>query len=263
MKKISFSLLTILLFTACQKQISTNKVSEEIVGAAENKQAKITVCHYDAVTGTSNTININYSAWPAHQAHGDLEGECPGTITICNQTWMLKNLDVTTYRNGDPIPQVSDITAWRNLTTGAWCYYENDLSNGPVYGKLYNWYAVNDPRGLAPSGWHVPSHAEWNTLINCLGGISIAGGKLKETGTTHWLTPNLGATNSSGFTGLPGGYRYFNGVFYYVGNFGIYWSSTAGNPTEVLARALNSASEGVYLYSWFKQAGFSVRCVKD
>src|ERR1035437_4904310 len=128
------------------------------------------------------------------------------SVTICTQSWMLKNLDVSTYRNGDLIPEVTDGSAWSALTAGAWCWYNNDsATNASTYGKLYNWYAVNDPRGLAPTGWHVPSDAEWTTLSTCLGGNAVAGGAMKETGTTHWTSPNTGATNSSGFTGLPGG----------------------------------------------------------
>src|SRR5436190_23369500 len=135
------------------------------------------------------------------------------SVTICDQVWMIKNLDVSTYRNGDPIPEVTDPSQWAGLTTGAWCYYENNSANGTIYGKLYNWYAVNDPRGLAPLGWHVPSDEELTTLTSCLGGVFVAGGTMKETGTTHWLAPNTEATNSSGWTGLPGGYRNEFGSF--------------------------------------------------
>ena len=137
----------------------------------------------------------------------DVDGNVYQTVTICNQTWTKSNLNVSKYRNGDFIPQVTDPTAWANLTTGAWCYYNDDPANGAVYGKLYNWHAVNDPRGLAPQGWHIPSDIELTTLTNCLGGESIAGGQMKESGFAHWLSPNTDATNSSGFTGLPGGSR--------------------------------------------------------
>src|SRR5450759_1177427 len=161
------------------------------------------------------------------------------SVTICTQVWMLKNLDVSTYRNGDLIPKVTDPTAWSALTTGAWCWYNNDsATNASTYGKLYNWYAVNDPRGLAPTGWHVPSDAEWTTLSTCLGGNAVAGGAMKETGTTHWTSPNTGATNSSGFTGLPGGYRNNDGSFNNVGNFGYWWSSTELNTTDAWYRNL-------------------------
>jgi uncharacterized protein (TIGR02145 family) len=164
------------------------------------------------------------------------------SVTICNQVWSSKNLDVTTYSDGTPIPQVTDNTAWANLTIGAWCYYNNDPANGPIYGKLYNWYAIAgiydaaslaDPalrKKLAPTGWHVPAINEWNTLFDCLGGYLIAGGKMKETGTTHWFAPNVSATNVSNFTGLPGSYRNEFGpfeTFWGIGKWGYFWSSTS------------------------------------
>lgn len=174
--------------------------------------------------------------------NGQIDENCIPSITICNQVWMTKNLDVDKYRNGDPIPEVQDPTEWSNLNTGAWCYYENNTANGIVYGKLYNWYAVNDPRGLAPEGWHVPSDGEWNTLVKCIDPLadisenstsqsSTAGGKLKESATVHWLAPNTGATNSTGFTALPGGSRWSNGFFTFgpSGYYGHWWSSSLAN----------------------------------
>jgi uncharacterized protein (TIGR02145 family) len=185
------------------------------------------------------------------------------SVTICSQIWMLNNLEVTTYRNGDPIPQVTDPTAWLALTTGAWCYYNNDPAMGVIYGKLYNWYAVNDPRGLAPTGWHVPSDAKWTTLSTCLGGAAVAGGAMKETGTTHWTSPNTGATNSSGFTALPGGYRYGNGTFSDVGNYGFWWSSTEDSTAFAWYRSLNCTIGNIVRYVSVKQIGSSVRCLRD
>lgn len=187
------------------------------------------------------------------------------SVTICTQVWMLKNLEVTAYRNGDPIPQVTDQATWAGLTTGAWCYYSNNSANGPVYGKLYNWYAVNDPRGLAPAGWHVPSDAEWATIETCLGGASVAGGAMKEAGTTHWTTPNTGATNSSGFTGLPGGGRYGSGTFGDVGGLGFWWSSTEASPTDAWSRYLSYGNGSINRNGSGsgKKDGFSVRCLKD
>jgi uncharacterized protein (TIGR02145 family) len=127
------------------------------------------------------------------------------TVVIGTQQWTDKNLDVLTYRNGDLIPQVKDSTAWAALTTGAWCYFNNDPSGyGAIYGKIYNWYAVNDPRGLAPLGWHIATSDEFETLRNALGGSAVAGGKLKTAGTGRWISPNTGATNESGFSALPG-----------------------------------------------------------
>jgi uncharacterized protein (TIGR02145 family) len=185
-------------------------------------------------------------------------------VTICTQQWMDKNLDVTTYRNGDPIPYVTGSAAWAALTTGAWCYYNNDPSNNATFGKLYNWYAVNDPRGLAPVGWHVPSDAEWTTLENCLGGPTIAGGQMKVSGTTTWLSPNTEGTNISGFAGLPGGYRNYDGItFNSVGIGGHWWSTTEGNTTEASFRTLNYESGSISQTFNFKKFGFSVRCLRD
>jgi uncharacterized protein (TIGR02145 family) len=186
------------------------------------------------------------------------------TIVIGTQQWMSMNLDVAFYRSGDPIPQVTDPTAWVGLTTGAWCHYNNDPIQGNKYGKLYNWYAVNDPRGLAPQGWHIPSDAEWTILATTLGGASVAGGKMKEPGTFNWITPNTGADNSSGFAGLPGGFRGFSGAFNGVGNFGFWWSASELNTTTTLYRRLFYSNGSLNINSIDKQLfGFSVRCLRD
>ena len=189
-------------------------------------------------------------------------------VAIGTQTWTSKNLDVETYRNGDPIPQVQDNKTWLLIETGAWCYYENKTANGTKYGKLYNWYAVIDERGLAPKGYHIPTDAEWTTLTTNLGGASVAGGKMKETGTSHWKIPNRDATNSSGFTGFPGGFRYPGGRFSKeIGEFAYWWSSS-----EIRGYDLDRASRWTlnffsgYLGSLkkeYKQCGYYVRCIKD
>jgi uncharacterized protein (TIGR02145 family) len=193
-------------------------------------------------------------------------------VTIGTQIWSSTNLDVTTYRDGTPIPQVTDPTQWANLTTGAWCYYNNDPANGTIYGKLYNWYAVagihdTDPstpnKILAPQGWHVPSDAEWTTLTTFLGGESVAGGKMKSTGTSLWLPPNTEATNSSGFTGLPAGYRSDGGPFNTIGNNGIWWSSSENGTAFAWNRSLNSGNGYAYRNFLVKKTGFSVRCLRD
>jgi uncharacterized protein (TIGR02145 family) len=186
------------------------------------------------------------------------------SVTICNQIWMTKNLDVSKYRNGDPIPQVTDATQWGNLSTGAWCWYNNDSATyATTYGKLYNWYAVNDTRGLAPPGWHVPSDAEWTTLSTCLGGIAVTGGKMKEVGTIHWITPNTGADNSSGFTGLPGGSRYYSGPFLDLGYYGNFWSSTEIATVNGSIHYLSYGDGFLNGGSSVKKYGYSVRCLRD
>ena len=196
-------------------------------------------------------------------------------VTICNQVWATRNLDVTTYSDGTVIPQVTDPTAWSNLTTGAWCYYYNDPSKGAVYGKLYNWYAaagiynaasLTNPtlrKKLAPMGWHVPTDTEWTTLTDCLGGGSVAGGKMKATGTSLWSSPNTDATNSSGFTGLPGGIRDSFGTFYNIGNYGYWWSSSEFDSALAWVRDLYYFVGGAYRGLNNKTTGFSVRSLRD
>ena len=183
-------------------------------------------------------------------------------VRIGNQVWMTKNLNVSRYRNGDLIPQVTNPTQWANLTTGAWCYFENNTANGTVYGKLYNWYAVNDTRKLAPIGYHIPTDAEWTTLTTFLGGEDIAGGKMKST--TGWIAPNTGATNISGFTGFPGGDRTSGGVFYdEIGYAGIWWSSTEDGEPYALVRDLGFDDVTVGNSYADKGDGYSVRCIKN
>lgn len=180
-------------------------------------------------------------------------------VKIGAQVWMKKDLTISTYRNGDRIPQVKDPAKWAALTTGAWCWYNNDQR----YGKLYNWYAVNDPRGLAPQGWHIPSDSEWTALTLYLGGFDLAGGKMKETGTAHWLAPNAGATNSSGFTALPGGTRYYLGQFFDAGGYGYWWSSTEADSNAAFYRYLTYFYGAISGTTDYKTNGFSVRCIKD
>ena len=182
-------------------------------------------------------------------------------IEIGTQQWMTQNLDVTTYRNGDIIPQVTDPIDWDALTTGAWCYYNNDPANGAIYGKLYNWYAVNDSRGLAPAGWHIPSDAEWTTLGTHLGGNAVAGGKMKTTGTT-WNSPNSGATNESGYSGLPGGVR-DTGAFFNDGTNGNWWSATQTSTINAWSRKLTNTSSTLFRTFDKKSNGYSVRCLRD
>jgi len=193
----------------------------------------------------------------------DIDSNIYPTVKIGDQWWMAENLKVTRYRNGDDIPIVTDDTEWENLTTGAYCNYNNNSDNADIYGRLYNWYAVNDSRNIAPLGWHVPSDEEWQTLIDYLGGESVAGGKLKETGTTHWNSPNEGATNESGFAALPGGYRYYNGYFYSLGSSAYFWSSTEYGSSRAWSRLLYYDYASVYRYDDYKHYGFSVRLVRD
>ena len=174
--------------------------------------------------------------------------------------WTKTNLDVSTYRNGDSIPQVQDQVAWAKLTTGAWCYTNNDPSNGTKYGKLYNWYAVIDPRGLAPKGYHIPTDKEWTTLTQSVGAENLAGGKMKATGTQDWYGPNTGATNESGFSGLPGGIRKYNDEKdnFYRRSYGYWWSSD-----YAVSRKLDYLSAYIIRETMDMRDGLSVRCVKS
>jgi uncharacterized protein (TIGR02145 family) len=209
--------------------------------------------------GTKQMLSVPYALYVA----GKSTPVAMPTIPIGNQLWSKNNLDVSFYRNGDPIPYVDNPTTWASLTTGAWCYYNNDPANGEIYGKLYNWHAVNDARGLAPQGWHIPTDAEWTTLTTTLGGTSETGGKMKMAGTTKWTTPNTGATNSSGFTGLPGGFRNFDGAFFNFGTNGYWWSSTEYYTAGAWYRYLYYNNSDVFSYSTNKPSGFSVRCLRD
>lgn len=181
-------------------------------------------------------------------------------VTICCQSWMTKNLDVTTYRNGDPIPQITDAATWGSTTTGAWCYYANLAANGPIYGKLYNIHAVNDPRGLAPEGWHIPTLFEVETLISCLG--AGGGGKLKETGTAHWTSPNTGATNTTGFNGVGSGWRE-GGTFSQLKIYGLNWIKPISNITVDLLLYDNGTSSLTTPSATVIGLGIAVRCIRD
>ena len=175
--------------------------------------------------------------------------------------WKITNLNVTKYRNGVIIPQVTDATQWEALTTGAWCYYNNDPANEAVYSKLYNWYAINDPRGLAPIGYHIPSESEWTSLHS-------SGFPLKETGTIHWTSPNNVVTSTiyiGGFNALPGGSRVYNApfIFDYFGSRGYFWSSSILNSFNAYYSYLDNISSGGQTRDIYKKSGFSVRCLKD
>ena len=219
----------------------------------------------DSSFTTPSSIPYSYTTGPnVTDANGNVY---PSIVTSCGQTWTTKNLNVSRYRNGDVIPKVTDSATWVNLTTGAYCYYNNDSATyAATYGKLYNWYAVNDLRGLAPVGWHVSSNAELANFSICLGGPYGVGGKMKEIGTIHWNSPNTGATNSSGFSGLPGGCRTF-GRSNSIRSAGWWWSSTENTNPSVSNLAFcrqlfdfsNEVSQGGF--SWTD--GYSVRLVKD
>jgi len=193
----------------------------------------------------------------------DIDGNDYHTVIIGNQEWMAENLKVTKYRNGDPISNVTEFVAWSTLTTGGYCNLLNDVSKSIAYGRLYNWYAVNDSRNIAPVGWHVPTDAEWTTLTTYLGGESVAGGKMKEAGTAHWCNPNVGATNESGFTALPIGSRSYQYDFLTNCDWGLWWSATVYSESEAYNRIVFDSEIGINRVTNNKKFGFSIRCIKD
>jgi uncharacterized protein (TIGR02145 family) len=192
----------------------------------------------------------------------DIDGNVYHTVTNGTQVWMVENLRVANYNNGDPIPNIVDSLTWVNLSMGAYCWYNNDSAtyNNP-YGKLYNWYTVNTGK-LCPIGWHLPTYAQLTTLVNYLGGENIAGGKLKETGTAHWNTPNTGATNEAGFTALPSGVRY-NGIFARIGEASYLMSATQYNSGFAWHIGIYYNNSRINPGTGPVNHGFSVRCLKD
>ncbi len=195
----------------------------------------------------------------------DIENNHYHLVQIGTQVWMAENLRVTHYRNGDVIPYVPDPslswTVWHDLTTGAYCQY-NATSKIP-YGLLYNFFAVADSRNLAPNGWHVPSQAEWKIMTDFLGGTTIAGGKLKETGFSHWQNPNTGATNETGFSAFPGGQCSFTGNIGNMGATGVWWTLTELDASSGYSLDLNYNSSIADPGANYKTSGYSVRCVRD
>lgn len=180
------------------------------------------------------------------------------SVIIGTQEWMVENLNVDHFRNGDIIPEAKTAKEWKEAGENeqpAWCYYDNNPEKGAIYGKLYNDFVVSDPRNICPTGWHVASCAEWETLKIYLGGFSVAGGKLKETGFEHWNTPNEGANNSSGFSALPSGVR-DKGGFGGIGNYGCWWSDESN-------WGMNYSSSSLYRVDYDEIYGFSIRCVRD
>jgi len=200
----------------------------------------------------------------------DIDENVYETVQIDEQLWIKENLKVTHYRNGDEIPTGYSDAVWENLTTGAYAVYDNNENNADIYGYLYNWYAVDDERGICPANWHVPTDGEYAALSHYLGGTSVAGGKLKECtegscpASEYWYSPNTGATNESGFTALPGGAHYY----YYensrhIGYNSSFWSSTEYGSNDAWHRGLESNDSTIYRRDYGKDSGFSVRCVRD
>ena len=195
----------------------------------------------------------------------DYDGNTYNTVKIGNQWWMVENLKTTHYANGDAIPDGTGAGVISEETDPKyWFVYNDDLNNVSTYGRLYTWHTVTDSRNVCPDGWHVPGDTEWTQLTDYLGGGGIAGGKLKEAGTTHWNSPNEGATNESGFTGLPGGVRASGtGLFDNMGETCHFWAATEYGSWRAWNQMLVHTDAHMTQYSTSKSHGFSVRCLKD
>jgi uncharacterized protein (TIGR02145 family) len=229
----------------------------KFTGASGNYRTIIT-----DVPSASKTINFSFVACQ------DGDFNIYPVVAIGSPTpqiWMAANLKTTKYNDGTTLlSNVIDITTWSTQTTAAYCDYSNVPTYSTTYGRLYNWYAVasTNPKNVCPTGWHVPSDAEWTTLGNNLGGNTVAGGKLKETGTTHWANPNI-ATNETGFTALPGGYRSESGSFGLLGTYSFWWSSTSGGPSFAFYRYMTNSNGSLASGDNDKHGGFYVRCLKN
>lgn len=253
-------------FTYSSSNTAVATVSGNTVTIKAKGQTTITAMQATNGNYTAGSISavLTVTDRPATGTVTDVDGNVYSTIKIGTQTWMIENLKVTHYSDGTPIPNVTDDNTWKGLSTGAYCNYKNDAAIGKIYGKLYNWYAVTNLHKLAPAGWHIPTDAEWNTLYTYIGGTREDGSKIQEQGTTHWIA-NTGATNSTLFTGLPGGARDFDafqGVFTSIGYYGKWWSTT---PTSTA----NAVYMALYVKGYFerhenlKYYGYSVRCIKN
>jgi len=240
--------------------IGTGSFNSNITGLSPNT-TYYSRAYATNITGTiyGNTTSFKTLIEPVT----DFDGNIYHTVTIGTQVWMVENLKTTHYRNGEPIPIITAGFSW-NTRTGVYCNYNNDANNSSIYGRLYNWYAIKDNRNIAPTGWHVSTDAEWTTMTAYLGGLGEAGSKLKETGTTHWLTPNTGATNETGFTALAGGCRNSSGVFGDIGKIGYWWSYTTEGPVFLdWYHYLRNDYSSLSSYNCALEVGLSVRCVKD
>jgi len=189
----------------------------------------------------------------------DIDGNEYTSVIICSQEWLVENLKTTKYRDGTPIPNITDGGEWIADSNGAYCWYNNDIENKVDYGALYNHFAVSNAHGLAIEGWRVPSADDLAVLMACCGGMSVAGGKLKEVGLTHWKEPNEGATDEFGFKGLPGGFRHaVTGNFGYIFQFGIFYLSKA-----IWNFDMNYYNDDVTSCEGLGNTGYTIRCMRD
>lgn len=250
-RKIFFTIITFLIALTVNAQNDTMYIMKSgvVIGQySVNNQIDSIIFYKPFITG--NTVV-------------DIDGNVYNTVVIGSQTWLKENLKTTKYNDGISIPLVENDTAWINLSTPGYCWYDNNQTiYGNTYGALYNWYTVNTNK-LCPLGWHVPTNVEWTTLVDYLGGSDLAGGKLKEVGTTHWQTPNTEASDLYYFTALPGGERSSFGLSHDVGKIGSWWTATLTNSNEPWTFFVSYNSGKVFSGVSDYILGKTVRCVKD
>lgn len=270
---------TDLTFSNAQKEVIQNFISGNNSVYLKGLTAG-TNYYYKAYA--TNGVDYIYGDMKTFTTGGvqDIDGNVYKTVTIGNQVWMAENLKTTKYSNGQSIPNVIDTTSWSNLSTGAWCNYNNDASNGAYYGKLYNWYAISDNRNIAPIGWHVPTDAEWTTLENYLiaNGYNYDGtttdNKITKAlaATTDWITysdvgvigNDLTKNNKSGFSALPAGMIFWSdGVFWNLDNIAYWWTATLYDSANAWMRGMGSNDSEMARFHYARNNGLSVRCVKD
>lgn len=274
------------LLGSTQFQIIDTLISNSVIytdfSLAPYSTYEYKVCSFNAAGSAlqySNVIELttfprtNYSYSEGTVIHDIDANIYPSITTNCGQSWSTKNLNVSHYRNGDIIPQVTDSIEWSNLTSGAWCWYNNDSLHYSQFGKLYNWYAVNDIRGLSPAGWHIPTDSEWDIFTICIDPQAdttpssvypsfIAGGTMKDIGTAFWVSPNTGATNFSGFSALPSGARFTYGIFDSFGNQAFFWTSSEFN-NYGWYRYMENGRAFLIRGNTYKSVGVAVRLIKD
>ena len=254
MKRMTFTLIFLwsLAFTIAAQSLYIHKTNGEVIIVPLNSIEKITF-----TDGGANTIS-------------DVDGNVYKIVLIGKQWWMAENLRTTKFNDRTPIPLKTANADWLKSSQDglpSYSWYDNNISNKGTYGALYNWYVIdassNGGKNVCPDGWKVPTDEDWTTLTNQLGGLNVAGGNLKDTGTSYWKEPNTGANNQSGFTGLPGGAR-VNAVFSEIKSVGRWWSSTKNDPfSSAWYRQVSSNSNSVLRHHLGAGNGFSIRCIKE